>query len=77
VDAPADFSHWEQEFLTEVGARLERYGSAFHNLAKGRAEDPLSMLQAQKLKEIAAKAKGKPPKPVRTRNPLRPKPKRR
>jgi hypothetical protein len=68
-----DYSHWEQEFLSEVDARLDRYGSAFYSRSKGRAEEPLSRLQAQKLKEIAAKAKGKPRKTLRTKKPLRPK----
>ncbi|MGE0828434.1 MAG: hypothetical protein AB7O04_03670 [Hyphomonadaceae bacterium] len=66
-----DYSEWESEFLDEVGKRLEKYGSAFHNLSKGRSEDALSLLQAQKLKEIADKAKGKPRKTLQTRKPLR------
>ncbi|MBI1185912.1 MAG: hypothetical protein GC206_00980 [Alphaproteobacteria bacterium] len=72
-DSPsgADYSTWENEFLGEVGQRLEKYGSAFHNLSKGRAEDALSLLQTQKLKEIAAKAKGKPRKPLRAKKPMR------
>jgi hypothetical protein len=69
------YSHWEKEFLHEVGERLERFGSAFHNLAKGQAEEALSRLQAYKLREIAAKAKGKARKALRGRKPLRSKPK--
>ena len=65
-----DFSAWENEFLGEVGQRLEKYGSAFHNLAKGRAEDALSLLQTVKLKEIAAKARGKKRKGLTTKKPL-------
>jgi hypothetical protein len=68
-----DYSPWEQEFLSEVDARLDRYGSAFYSLSKGRAEEPLSRLQTQKLKEISAKAKRKPRKALRTKKPLRPK----
>lgn len=64
------YSAWENEFLGEVDSRLEKYGSAFHNLAKGRAEDALSMLQTIKLKEIAAKARGKPRKGLTTKKPL-------
>ena len=30
----ADYSQWEEEFLSEVDTRLEKYGSAFHNLQK-------------------------------------------
>ena len=65
-----DYSHWENEFLSEVDKRLEKYGSAFHNLNKGRGEDALSMLQAVKLKEIAAKARGKKRKRLTTKKPL-------
>lgn len=65
-----DYSSWENEFLGEVGQRLEKYGSAFHSLEKGRKEDALSMLQTVKLKEIAAKARGKPRKGLTTRKPL-------
>ncbi|MBI1251780.1 MAG: hypothetical protein GC189_09940 [Alphaproteobacteria bacterium] len=65
-----DFSGWETEFLSEVGARLDKYGSAFADLSKGAPEDALSRLQAVKLKEIEAKAKGKPRKGLQTRKPL-------
>jgi hypothetical protein len=65
-----DYSHWENEFLTEVDKRLEKYGSAFHNLSKGRKDDALSMLQTVKLKEIAAKARGKKRKGLTTKKPL-------
>jgi hypothetical protein len=65
-----DYSHWENEFLTEVDKRLEKYGSAFADLSKGRKEDALSMLQTVKLKEIAAKARGKKRKGLTTKKPL-------
>jgi hypothetical protein len=65
-----DYSQWEQEFLSEVDQRLEKYGSAFANLAKGRKEDALSMLQTAKLKEIAVKARGKKRKRLTTKKPL-------
>lgn len=68
-----DYSAWEKDFLGEVDKRLEKYGSAFHNLSKGRREDALSMLQSVKLKEIAAKARGKTRKGLTTKKPLRPK----
>ena len=64
------YSPWENEFLTEVDQRLEKYGSAFHNLAKGRKEEALSALQHVKLKEIAAKARGKKRKGLTTMKPL-------
>lgn len=57
--APDPLSPWEGEFLDEVGQRLDKYGSAFRDLAKGGREDAVSRLQTQKLKEIAAKASGK------------------
>lgn len=52
-------SDWEREFLEEVEARIEEYGSAFADSSKGNLEEPLSALQAQKLKEIDKKARGK------------------
>lgn len=65
-----DYSHWESEFLTEVDKRLEKYGSAFNDLSKGRKDEALSMLQTVKLKEIAAKARGKKRKGMTTKKPL-------
>lgn len=65
-----DYSQWETEFLGEVDKRLKKYGSAFHNLSKGRKEDALSQLQTVKLKEIAAKARGKKRKGLTTKKPL-------
>lgn len=69
-EGAVDYSQWEQEFLTEVDQRLEKYGSAFHDLSKGRKEEALSTLQTVKLKEIAAKARGKGRKGLTTRKPL-------
>lgn len=69
-EGAVDYSQWEGEFLSEVGQRLEKYGSAFHDLSKGRKEDALSALQTVKLKEIAAKARGKPRKGLKTKKPL-------
>ena len=68
--AEVDYSHWENEFLTEVDKRLEKYGSAFNDLGKGRRDDALSTLQSVKLKEIAAKARGKKRKGLTTKKPL-------
>jgi hypothetical protein len=65
-----DYSQWENEFLTEVDQRLEKFGSAFHDLSKGRKEEALSNLQTVKLKEIAAKARGKTRKGLTTKKPL-------
>lgn len=65
--APEPLSAWEDAFLDEVGQRLGKYGSSFRDLGKGRAEDAVSRLQAQKLKEIAAKASGKAKKQAEKR----------
>ncbi|MEZ6024217.1 MAG: hypothetical protein R3C16_12590 [Hyphomonadaceae bacterium] len=69
-DASVDYSAWEKEFLGEVDARLEKYGSAFADLSKGSKDEALSRLQTVKLKEIAAKARGKPRKGLTTKKPL-------
>ncbi len=69
-EGAVDYSTWEKDFLGEVDQRLEKYGSAFHSLAKGRKEDALSLLQTVKLKEIAAKARGKKRKGLTTKKPL-------
>ena len=69
---PAEDTQFEVvgEFLSEVDQRLEKYGSAFHDLSKGRKEEALSNLQTVKLKEIAAKARGKKRKGLTTKKPL-------
>ena len=69
-EGAVDYSQWENEFLTEVDKRLEKYGSAFADLSKGRKDDALSTLQTVKLKEIAAKARGKKRKGLTTKKPL-------
>jgi hypothetical protein len=71
IKAAADYSDWERTFLGEVEGRLDKYGSAFANLSKGRAEEALSDLQTAKLSEIAAKARGRPRKPLRAKKPMR------
>jgi len=52
-------SEWEGEFLGSVEGRVETYGRAFGDPEKGPRDASLSVLQSQKLKEIAAKARGK------------------
>lgn len=52
-------SDWEKQFLEEVEQRIETYGSAFHDLEKGGADEALSSLQFVKLREIDKKARGK------------------
>jgi hypothetical protein len=54
-----ELSTWEGEFLGSVETRVARYGRAFRDPAKGAAAAALSMLQTQKLKEIAGKAKAR------------------
>lgn len=69
-EGTVDYSQWENEFLSEVDQRLEKYGSAFADLSKGRKDEALSTLQTVKLKEIAAKARGKKRKGLTTKKPL-------
>ena len=63
--AGVKLSDWEGEFLGSVEARVTKYGRAFHDPEKGYLGSSLSMLQAVKLKEIAAKAKPTAPKGFR------------
>jgi hypothetical protein len=71
--AGVTLSEWEGEFIDSVSGRLKTYGRAFGDPEKGAPGEALSALQAVKLKEIAAKAKGeKQPlarKPFRRRKP--------
>lgn len=54
-----ELTEWEKEFLETVGARLDTYGSAFQDQEKGALDNPLSLRQQIKLKEIDRKARGK------------------
>jgi hypothetical protein len=58
--AGVELSDWEGEFLGSVEARIKTYGRAFADPEKGAAGASLSAMQGYKLKEIAAKASGKP-----------------
>ena len=53
-----ELSEWEGGFLTDVAARVSTHGRAFADPEKGAPGQALSALQARKLREIAAKAKG-------------------
>jgi hypothetical protein len=53
------FSDWEEEFTGSLEERLEKFGSAFRDRAKGDLSEPLSTRQKAKLGEIARKARGK------------------
>ncbi|MBE7218804.1 MAG: hypothetical protein INR64_10065 [Caulobacteraceae bacterium] len=63
--AGVELSDWEGGFLDDVSARVREHGRAFADPEKGAAGQALSALQARKLKEIAAKAKGEPRPPLR------------
>jgi len=56
--AGVTLSDWEGEFLGSVADRVKTYGRAFGDPEKGAPGQALSAMQAVKLKEIAAKAKG-------------------
>ena len=56
--AGVELSEWEGEFLGSVADRVETYGRAFGDPEKGAPGQALSGLQARKLREISAKAKG-------------------
>ncbi|HEY8573123.1 hypothetical protein [Phenylobacterium sp.] len=71
--AGVKLSDWEGEFLGSVSERVKTYGRAFGDPEKGAPGQALSALQAVKLKEIAAKAKGE--KRELKRKPMRRKPK--
>jgi hypothetical protein len=58
--AGVELSDWEGEFLGSVEERLKTYGRAFADPDKGAPGASLSAMQGYKLKEIAAKASGKP-----------------
>ena len=58
--AGVDLSEWEGEFLGSLASRLSTYGRAFADPDKGAPGAALSIRQGVKLKEITAKAKGKP-----------------
>jgi hypothetical protein len=74
--AGVKLSDWEGEFLDSVGTRVKTYGRAFGDPEKGAPGEALSALQAVKLKEIAAKAKGEKSelkrKPFRRKRPSPP-----
>ena len=58
--AGVSLSDWEGEFLGSVSQRVAAYGRAFADPEKGAPGQALSLRQGAKLKEITAKAQGKP-----------------
>ena len=69
--AGVPLSEWEGEFLGSVEGRVSTYGRAFGDPEKGPAGAALSTLQGVKLKEIVAKAKGRPARKGLQRTPFR------
>jgi hypothetical protein len=67
--AGVELSSWEGEFLGSVEGRVETFGRAFGDPEKGGPGSALSLMQAVKLKEIAAKAKGEKPQRFGRRRP--------
>jgi hypothetical protein len=65
--AGVELSDWEGEFLGSVAQRVTTYGRAFADPEKGAPGSALSARQGVKLKEIVAKASGKPRAPMRRR----------
>ena len=63
--AGVTLSEWEGGFLTDVADRVKTYGRAFGDPEKGAPGQALSVMQAVKLKEIVAKAKGEKKELVR------------
>lgn len=53
-----ELSEWEGGFLSDVADRVTTHGRAFADPEKGAPDQALSALQARKLREIAAKARG-------------------
>jgi len=54
-----EMSEWEDEFSESVSERLDKYGSAFADLQKGRPGDALSFAQKRVLAALNKKAKDK------------------
>ena len=52
-----ELSEWEDEFSESVTERLDKYGSAFHDLQKGRPGDALSFAQKRVVAALNKKAK--------------------
>ena len=54
-----EMSEWEDEFSESVSERLDKYGSAFADLEKGRPGDALSFAQKRVVAALNKKAKDK------------------
>lgn len=54
-----EITDWEEEFITSVDERLDKYDAAFADRTKGGASDALSMRQKQVLAQMRRKIKDK------------------
>jgi len=59
MNFPNPLSDWEDEFSESVTERLDKYGSAFADLQKGRPGDALSFAQKRVVAALNKKAKDK------------------
>ncbi len=57
LDACDDLSDWEKTFSESVSERLDKYGSAFNDLTKGRAGEALSFSQKRVMSDMRKKLK--------------------
>jgi hypothetical protein len=68
--SPEGLSEWETEFLTSLGERLTKYGSAFADPDKGQLNAPLSLRQGLKVRQISKKGVVVDKKPAKPGKPL-------
>lgn len=66
-----DLTDWEKEFVEGVDERLTKYGSAFADLSLGGQEEALSNTQAEILRQLDKKSRGKSSGGFTTRKPLK------
>jgi len=52
-----DLSDWEKEFSESVSERLDKYGTAFNDLEKGRSGEALSFSQKRVISQMRKKLK--------------------
>lgn len=68
-----ELSDWEQDFIEGVDERLTKYGSAFADLSKGSSDEALSNAQAEIVRQLDKKSRGKSAGGFKQRKPLKPK----